>query len=297
MIEPEQTTKKYLYGVKTEGQDAPAKILRAVGIGKRVLEVGCASGVQTRILSQEQGCTVTGIEINPAAAEEARPFCDAVIVGDLETLDFDEALGDMLFEVITIADVLEHLREPARVLGALKKFLQPGGYIVVSIPNVAHAGLILELAMGRFDYRPYGLLDDTHLRFFTLKSVTRLFSDCDLNIDALDRVVRTVESSEFHRHPLTPEEATILAHIQSANPEWQTYQFIVKATPLQVESRASSHEALELKDRLRDLELENKVLSARARKLEDQIGWIESRGLYRLLASLKQTFRPAHGRK
>jgi 2-polyprenyl-3-methyl-5-hydroxy-6-metoxy-1,4-benzoquinol methylase len=282
--------KKYAYTVDIAGNDAPAKILRAVGHGKRVLEVGCASGVQSKILSERQGCRVTGIEINPFAAEEARRYCESVIVADLESLSFDSALGGEEFDVIIIADVLEHLREPASVLGHLKNRLLPEGRILASIPNVVYAGLILQMVSGRFDYRPYGLLDDTHLRFFTLKSIYRLFESCALAITDLDRVLRPIEGSEFYQRPLTEGEAAILDFIKQQNREWETYQFIITAMSLNGAAGKDRYAEIAAEDRLNDLELEKQALINKVRMLEGQISWLESHPVYRVLRRIKAPF-------
>jgi SAM-dependent methyltransferase len=283
--------KKYLYEVDVKGHDAPAKVLRAVGSGKRVLEVGCASGVQTKILRDAHGCTVTGIEIDPAAARDAAEYCNRVIVGDLETLDLNRELAGQRFDVIVIADVLEHLKHPARVLKQLRSLLDEGGYIVASIPNVVYAGLVLEMACGKFDYRPYGLLDDTHLRFFTLKSICRLFEDCDLVIRKVDRVLRPVEHTEFGSRPSIGQIDEMLRLIQSNNEEWQTYQFVVEAVANPLPATTTRFADLELKEQ----STTNRALLQKARTLQSRLAWIESRPWYRLLVATARVLRPARG--
>ncbi|MFN3750045.1 MAG: class I SAM-dependent methyltransferase [Thiobacillus sp.] len=283
--------KKYLYEINVAGEDAPAKILRAVGNDKRVLEIGCASGTQSRVMKEQQRCVVTGIEIDADAALYAKQYCENVIVGDLESLDLDRALGNQRYDVVTIADVLEHLRQPARVLVQLKRYLNEDGFIVASIPNVVHAGLILEMANGRFDYRPYGLLDDTHLRFFTLKTVYELFENCGLEIIELDRVIRPIEKSEFYTHPLSPSEGLLLDHIREHNSEWQTYQFIVKAIPAARKYPVSMHANLVALDNLQNLQLENQSLIHQVRSLQGRIAWIESRPAYKFYSVLKRIFK------
>src|SRR4051812_41073249 len=104
--------KRYAYDINLDAQDAPAKILRYIGTGKRVLEIGCASGTQTRIMKQQLNCHVVGVELDPDAANEARPFCDSLHVGDIETLDLQFQLESAPFDVVVFADVLEHLKDP-----------------------------------------------------------------------------------------------------------------------------------------------------------------------------------------
>lgn len=274
--------KKYVYDINTDGHDAPAKILRAVGKNKQVLEVGCASGVQSRIFKEKLECSVIGIEIDEEAAQQARKYCDAVIVGDIESLDLEEHLFDRKFDVITIADVLEHLRSPGAALQRLTPFLSDAGFIIASIPNIVFGGLILEMARGRFDYRPYGLLDDTHLRFFTLKSVHRLFEQANLEVLHIDRANRTIEESEFCQHALTNQEIQFLEFIKTNNPEWNTYQFIVTARPTRVEQTHRTLNDITNQETIRDLKLTISTLTDKNMQLQNQISWITSKSAYKI---------------
>lgn len=279
-------SKKYLYDIDANALDSPALLLRAVGENRKVLEIGCASGTQSRAM-KERGCRITGIEIDADAASEAAAYCERVIVADLESLDFDEALGTEQFEVVTIADVLEHLRRPQHVLTEIRRFLQSDGIVVASIPNVVHAGLILDMAKGQFDYRPYGLLDDTHIRFFTLKSIASLFEACGLEIVQVDRALKPVENTEFLcDRPLSPSELSVLEFIREHNPEHQTYQFVISAKFRRLEG--VRRQEIELGDRVKELELGRTAYLARIRKLESQIAWMEKRPLRVVVASLRR---------
>ena len=143
--------------------------------GARVLEFGCATGYMSEVLRSRKGCTVTGIEISPEAAEIAQEHCDRVIVGDAEELDYDELLGKERFDTILFADVLEHLKQPGDVLERIRPFLSRRGTVIASIPNIAHGSVRLALLAGEFRYRELGLLDSTHLRFFTREGIHDLF--------------------------------------------------------------------------------------------------------------------------
>src|SRR5207249_3528300 len=129
------------------------------------------------VLRERLGCTVTGIEVQSTAAEVARESADRVIVADAEELDYAQVFASERFDVILFADVLEHLRDPELVLRRVRRLLEPRGSIVASIPNVAHGSVRVALLGGEFRYTPNGLLDDTHLRFFTKDSVLALFED------------------------------------------------------------------------------------------------------------------------
>jgi O-antigen biosynthesis protein len=197
-----------------------------VGRGKRVLDVGCAAGDLARVLV-ERSCAVTGIEIDPEAAHQAETHCERVVVGDVEELDLSELLGDEAFDVIVFGDTLEHLKDPLRTLDRLKPFLRSEGYVVASIPNVAHGSVRLALIQGKFRYSPLGLLDNTHLRFFTRASVEQLFEDAGFLITGLKRTLRGIFDTEIEiEEALIPDE--VLELVQ-ADLESSTYQFVLAA--------------------------------------------------------------------
>ncbi len=152
-------------------------VLDAVPDGARVLDVGCATGYLAAELSR-RGCTVDGIEVDPVAAQAARVHCREVVVGDLEApfthAEVERMLAGTRPEIIICADVLEHLRDPWAILAWLRTLLAPGGRAVISVPNIAHWTARRALLRGRFDYTDYGLLDRTHLRFFTRASAAEL---------------------------------------------------------------------------------------------------------------------------
>jgi len=201
-------------------------MVELVGHGKRVLDVGCGTGDLAEALA-ERGCRVTGVEIDPEAARQAEKYCERVIVGDVEDLDLSEYLDDEPFDVILFGDVLEHLKDPLRTLDRLKPSLRPEGYLVASIPNVAHGSVRLALMQGKFQYSPLGLLDDTHLRFFTRESVEQLFEDAGFLITELKRTLVGIFDTEIEiDREQIPDEA--LERVQDY-PEASTYQFVLSA--------------------------------------------------------------------
>ena len=146
--------------------------------GARVLDVGAGEGAFAEELHR-RGCKVVALEVDPARAEAARSRGLEVAVKNLENADLAD-LGT--FDVIVCADVLEHLTDPAGALQKLKGILAPGGRILASIPNVAHYGVRLRLLAGRFEYTETGILDRTHLRFFTRKTARRLFEEAGFRV-------------------------------------------------------------------------------------------------------------------
>jgi 2-polyprenyl-3-methyl-5-hydroxy-6-metoxy-1,4-benzoquinol methylase len=147
----------------------------------RVLEVGCATGFMAEHLARELGCRVTGVEQDPDAARVAAGRCERLVVGDIEQPEvIAQCAGE--YDVIVFADVLEHLRDPESVLRTLARFLAPDGRILASIPNVAHWSIRWRLLVGRWEYEDRGILDRTHLRFFTRRSALALFGRAGLAV-------------------------------------------------------------------------------------------------------------------
>ncbi|ODS42169.1 MAG: hypothetical protein MSIBF_02195, partial [Candidatus Altiarchaeales archaeon IMC4] len=160
-------------------------IIEMVGRDKKILEVGPSTGYITKIL-KSKGNEVVCIEIDKEAAEKAKRYCDKMVMGDVETLDLDSRLKPNQFDVIIFGDVLEHLKSPNTVLKKVKKYLKPDGYVVASIPNIGHGDVILNLLNGKFTYTSKGLLDITHLRFFTLGNVKMMLDESGYNISELN---------------------------------------------------------------------------------------------------------------
>lgn len=287
-------TKKYQYTLPTDSDHVAHKILALVPHGSRVLEIGCSSGSQTRLLKNTLGCSVTGIEINAAAAVDAREFCERLIIGDIENLNMTENLGNQSFDVIILSDVLEHLKQPGDTLMKIRPLLGQSGILLASIPNIAHAAICWELAHGRFDYRDYGLLDDTHIRFFTKKSITRLFEGSGYYIAAWERVIKRAQETEFEVCPLSAEDHAFLTWIEAQNPEADTFQFVIKAYSTEQRGMFESdlHEA---QAGINAARAEIQQLKQHNRQLASQIAWLEGHrfgGLTPLFESVRQWLWP-----
>jgi 2-polyprenyl-3-methyl-5-hydroxy-6-metoxy-1,4-benzoquinol methylase len=203
-----------------------ALVLAQVPAGARVLDVGCSTGAFAVALKRT-GCHVTGIEIDPAAAEIARTRADVVHCGDVATLLAAGTLPAGAFDVIVAADVLEHLVDPWAVTRAFRALLRPGGIIVASLPNVTHAAVVLELARGRFPLRSEGLLDETHLRFFGEASALDLFRAAGYHAAIVGRTRLDPRNTEFATRLDDVPDAVV--EFLDRNPNADTYQFIIRA--------------------------------------------------------------------
>jgi methionine biosynthesis protein MetW len=166
---------------KLGGFEVHAAALDWIPRGARVLDVGCASGYLARYLAAEKECRVAGIELDAAAAADARASCERVHVGSLEDPAFLESV-DETADVVFFGDVLEHLSDARPVLRRARRWLAPGGAAVCSIPNVVYWKIRFEFLRGRFEYRDVGILDRTHLRFFTRGSFAALLGDAGFRV-------------------------------------------------------------------------------------------------------------------
>lgn len=145
----------------------------------RILEVGCAAGeTGGELKRQNPAREVVGVEYNDEAAQRAAKVLDRVFVGDSERLDLPYPEG--YFDCIIYSDVLEHLRDPEALLKKHKRLLSSDGLMVMSIPNLQHVSVLNQLMEGRFTYQDEGLLDRTHIHFFTLHEIQEMLERCGL---------------------------------------------------------------------------------------------------------------------
>ena len=158
---------------------------------KKVLDFGCSTGELGGTIKAESQAYVVGIEIDRIAAKEAKNKLDEVYVGDIEELDLNSF--DKNFDCIIFADVLEHVVSPLSVLNKCKLLLNDNGVVIISLPNVQHVTVLLNLIFGLWPQRDRGIFDRTHLRFFTRKSANLVFDNAGLKIDCLSRQYRFID--------------------------------------------------------------------------------------------------------
>ncbi len=224
------TAPKYDTDVDVSNENMSQTLLALlVGEGQTVLDVGCATGYTAAVL-RARGCRVDGIEYDASVAEEAAKHVDRLEVGDVQAMDLLALFGAASYDAIVFGDVLEHLTAPEQVLRACLPLLKPGGAIVASIPNIAHGAVRLALLKGRFAYTSTGLLDETHVRFFTRDTVLSMFAGAgyavvDLRRTSLGVFETEVAVAEGDYPPAVVAEV-------SADPEATTYQFVLRAEPL-----------------------------------------------------------------
>jgi len=171
---------KYNFKLDTEHQNSLSLILETIKPNTTVLEFGPANGRLTQYMKEEMNCTIYFVEIDPIAAKDAAHYAEDYIVGDIERFEWVERFQHVKFDHIIFADVLEHLYQPKEVLKIAKTLLNKSGTISISIPNVAHNSIVIDLLQGKFNYNRTGLLDNTHIRFFTYTSLIDMFKEIQL---------------------------------------------------------------------------------------------------------------------
>jgi SAM-dependent methyltransferase len=192
----------------------------------RFVDVGCGSGVTAAEVKRRfPEATVEGFEFSPAAAKIAATRIDAVHVGNVEEVDFGSIFAPASIDGLLLADVLEHLYNPWKLLEKLRPYLALDAQIIASIPNVRNLVLLSEIATGSFRYEAAGLLDVTHIRFFTLSDMHGMFDATGYDVVSVARVkdprIRPIEVPSFPTGLDLPgitikvEDAKMLDELQS----------------------------------------------------------------------------------
>lgn len=200
----------------------------AIRPSTHVLDLGCATGAFAKSLASKD-CFVVGVEADKRSAEVARKHIGRVIVADLEkpaALPF----GNGSFDHIVLLDVIEHLRDPSGLLAQAARWLAADGTLVLSTPNIAHISIRWSLASGRFDYTDYGILDRTHVHFYTRKNLRILLDRAGFD------VVSVAPSADFGQLPVIGRFARRIpkrfqAYITGLWPTVIGVQFLVVARP------------------------------------------------------------------
>ncbi len=216
---------KYKNILDMSNNNSAAQILKNIKNNTDVLEFGADNGYMTEYMKTTLNCNVSIVEINDVVAQTALQFSNKSFIGE-EYGDIEKYYWKTndKYDHILFADVLEHLYNPHQVLGNCMDLLKENGTILFSIPNVSHNSIIIDLIKNNFQYRKLGLLDTTHIRFFTRKTLTNLVSNLGLKIVKEMNTYSAPEYTEFANslQELPPEVGSFLKQ----RIDGEVYQFV-----------------------------------------------------------------------
>lgn len=222
---------KYDFDLELYEDNPLAWIADRVAVSSRVLEFGSADGRLTRYLKENKNCLVDIVEIDEESGKKAALYANRAFVGSGEG-DIEKycwLLDGEKYDFIIFADVLEHLLHPWEVVKKCKKALVPQGQILASVPNIAHNSIIIDLINDRFTYHPTGLLDNTHLRFFTRESFTKMVqSEGFTVVEEASALIRVGECEIQNTYADVPKE---VFKFLVARPEGNIYQYMFALKP------------------------------------------------------------------
>lgn len=192
-----------------------------------VLDIGCGEGELGVAIKQKAHCRVFGVEYLPRAAEQAKLRLDGILCGDITTLDLPFPNGT--FDHVIFGDVLEHLVDPWSVLTKIRPYLKQTGTVIASIPNMGHISIISGLISGKFTYENQGLLDKTHLRFFTADEIGDLFDSTGYSIQSIRGITVQNDWQAKLIDSLDRIRSVFGIHNDRFSDQARTYQYIVEA--------------------------------------------------------------------
>lgn len=188
---------KYNFELNLNDRNSLSLLINRIKPNSIVLEFGPANGRMTKHMKEQLNCKVYAVEIDENAANDTAQYTEKIIVDSIENYNWKIEFNSIQFDYIIFADVLEHLYYPEKVLQNVKEFLKEDGSILVSIPNIAHNSIIINLMKNEFNYSPTGLLDDTHIRFFTKKTFDNLIRKTGYFTNYETAIYLNPENTEF----------------------------------------------------------------------------------------------------
>ena len=187
---------KYDFQMDLGENSTTGKFAHMIVPGSTVLEFGCAEGRMTRYMQENLNCQVYIVEIDQKSFEQAKVFSAGGLCCDAETLAWQAEFEIIRFDYVMFSDVLEHLRQPDKVLKAAGELLKDDGKILVSIPNIGHGDIICSLLCNRFHYTDVGLLDSTHVHFWGHTDFFEFAANCGFFVMEEDADYLAVNESE-----------------------------------------------------------------------------------------------------
>ncbi len=150
---------------------------------QKILELGCATGFMSQYLKQVKNCQIYGVDLDPASIKLAKPHLKKARVGDLDQEStWKQIYQDKPYDVVFASAVIEHLKNPWDIISKIHSNLKKDGLLVITTPNIAHWRMRVHLLRGKFEYTQYGILDNTHTKFFTYFTFQDLITQAGFEI-------------------------------------------------------------------------------------------------------------------
>ena len=220
---------KYDFGYNIEENRTNRWAFENVEVNSRVLELGPAGGTLTKSLYEKKKCHIDIVELDEQDGKLAAQYAEKAVVGTNGNLNLDywyEVFSENRYDYIVALDVLEHLANPEHTLQKASKLLKPTGKILLSVPNVAHNAVIIELLQNRFTYGRLGLLDNTHIHFFAYESICQMLKNVGLYINKQEAVLKCVSDTEL---PSRYEDlGAELGHLLKQRKYGEVYQYLLE---------------------------------------------------------------------
>ena len=220
---------KYDFGYNIEENRTNRWAFENVEVNSRVLELGPAGGTLTKSLYEKKKCHIDIVELDEQDGKLAAQYAEKAVVGTNGNLNLDywyEVFSENRYDYIVALDVLEHLANPEHTLRKASKLLKPTGKILLSVPNVAHNAVIIELLQNRFTYGRLGLLDNTHIHFFAYESICQMLKNVGLYINKQEAVLKCVSDTEL---PSRYEDlGAELGHLLKQRKYGEVYQYLLE---------------------------------------------------------------------
>jgi 2-polyprenyl-3-methyl-5-hydroxy-6-metoxy-1,4-benzoquinol methylase len=226
----------YDYEIDPSGESAGAFVVQLANDARKILEIGAGSGSITEHLVSPS-TDVVALEINPSSIEKLKKYTQHVYQVDLNQCSWPDTLsGFGKFDAVIAADVLEHLYDPWTVLKGMKSLLSKSGSVILSLSHLGHCAALASLIQGDFEYKDWGLLDKTHIRFFGVHDIQALYESAGLAIVDVRFVTCAPERTEFgDKWTALPRH---LKAALSSGPYSNVYQVVAKAIPVERVSSA-----------------------------------------------------------
>jgi O-antigen biosynthesis protein len=207
-----------------------------------VLDIGCGGGATGKLIKEKfPGTRVIGIERNPGAAEHARRVLDDVVCASIDDVELAQHVGGVTIGTVLLLDVLEHLYDPWRALARIRTWLAPDTRVLASVPNIRNLATLDDLAAGQWEYGPHGVLDITHVRFFTRATLQRLFEETGYAVAHMEPLTQPtwVDRHVIARRPgrLVTRNLSIAFRNREDLEDLYAFQYVVDARAATPESR------------------------------------------------------------